>query len=61
MLFSEVRTYISAPPLQIADYEKRCLQLQSDLTAYRLSHSHPNDDYEAQGRQRDLYQKVRSS
>ncbi|XP_031439372.1 trichohyalin-like isoform X2 [Clupea harengus] len=42
---------------KIVDYEKKCLQLQSDITTYLLSHSHPNDHYEAQRRQRDLYQK----
>lgn len=52
---------VAALLFQIADCEKRCLQLETDLGTYQLGHSHPNNDYEAQGRQRDLYQKVSSS
>ncbi|XP_076147280.1 uncharacterized protein LOC143131519 [Alosa pseudoharengus] len=53
----KLRAELEDRQAMIAQYEKRCLQLETDLSTFQLGHSHPNDDYEAQRRQRDLYQK----
>ncbi|XP_041923827.1 myosin heavy chain, striated muscle-like isoform X1 [Alosa sapidissima] len=53
----KLRAELEDRQAMIAQYEKRCLQLETDLSTIQLGHSHPNDDYEAQRRQRDLYQK----